>query len=1287
MAKKTSIKSKNGEKMLFKYQPVYPQAPMDMTYHYYDGDVLKIREEISTLIKSIDELKEYAKKCEGKIIGVDTETTGLTYQKDFIVGFSLCCEPGHAIYVPIRHQIRRADKVKETLTDENGNVLLTKTGKVRSKTVNKYTDFENPANLDPKQALDILYDIMLKAKLNIMHNSEFDLNMIKQEGYDVMKCPTFDTLILTYLYDAENKNWNKLKEASKIVLGRYPMKFYEALGDEENFRYVDLAVGYPYAASDALNVRDLYIKLKDDVRRLLNNAPNVISMDGVHKYDVMSRDNELIRAFTDYYNHAELIVDREEAKKYKANIEKQLAEVETTIYEYFGRGPFNLNSGSKEFKSAMADFEIDTGLKTETGATSYSKKGIEEMGRQIRAFKDILMNMKDIHYDSINGKLDKRASINDFRLANIIMSYGKRQFKMRETTNLLYLQTIEGIKMDKQMFFEELKILYKHENSKLRILQMIQTRSSLMKALNSYITKLTEVDTCRMRYRLQGTSSGRLSSGNGSKNDKSKNHYYIDLNAQNFTKPHSAMYNAIRSNAEGNILGWAFEPVTEDFVHEHKEDPEYYFVEGSDPKNNIRACIDAPEGRLIASLDYSAQEYKVLAILSQDTKMLTNFKRGLDPHTSTAYAIWGEENYDRQKRKKAKICVGNGTYLYTNNGLKKVEELSPEDKLVDFEGNYQDYVMTSDKGDLIKITWNTGITETYTPEHPLYVWNGKEFIWKEAQHIIETDDVVRFVGYHDVKVKPDVRDYTEFVKRRSQSKRYDFDINTKEFAYLTGLYLGDGSVIKYSEDKNNAGDPRLVQYCVEPGALEETLTRFQRLGVDYGTPELIGKNKTIYSVRTYNVAWANLIRDLFGWGKDKEVPDWIFTQWDKELLLEFIAGLVDSDGSSSINGIMTFDTTLPSLAKGFTLACGCCGIKTEARMKHTKYKGDDYTYTSITVYAGENKIPLLNTRKHSTMGKSSRLGNWSISEDYAKELYSHVYDGSVDRSRDKLRDTMTNIKAGRTRLTNANLPILRGFFRDFPIQENMQCVHLATSKRIENSEINVIQTVTHVYCTAGAANHNCNFLMNYGGGASTLAQSLDIPMEEAQDIIKGYEAGFFECTAWKRNCENDVISRQKGVCYSIFGRPRQFITLLSTASRLQDPKELTNLSQDYDVNELRKKGAGIEAGVKRRIISHLIQGCCGDICRWDLIQLYRKYFRNRDPHIDFMSTVHDEINFSIDIPYVVDYVRDIDDIMTITQLSSELPITTSVDLGYKLGVLFPFEWGDKERTVLVPKRA
>lgn len=859
--------------MLFKYVPVHPQAPLDRNYHYYDSEhVLKINNRLFTLIKSIDELKEYAKKCKDQLVGVDTETTGLTYYKDFIVGFSLCCEANHAIYVPIRHQIRRVDEVKEVLKGENGEPLLTKTGKVRTKTVNKYTDFDHPANLDPKEALDVLYDIMLNAKLNVMHNSEFDLTMLKAEGYDVLKCPTFDTTILTYLYDAENKSWNKLKEAAKIVLGRHPMKFFEALGGEENFRYVDLDVGYPYGAADALNVRDLYLRLKPEVVKLLKQAPSIVSMEDGKPYNVMMRDNELIRAFTDYYNHAKLLVDREAALEYKDSVEKQLVKVEETIYNFFGRGHFNLNSGSKEFKKAMEDFNIDTGMRTDKGAISYGKKGIEEMGRQLSALKDILMNMDKIEYDPIHGKLNKRGSTAEFKLIQAILRYGKKQFKLKETANLLYLQTIEGLKMDHQMLFDELKIMYKTENKKLEILKCIQVRSSLMKAINSYIVKLTEVDECIMRYRLQGTSSGRLSSGNGAKNDKSKNHYYIDLNAQNFTKPHSAMYNARRGDGPGNILGWEFEPVTEDFVHANKDNPDYYFVEGFDPKNNIRACIKAPKGRLIASLDYSAQEYKMIAILSGDRVMLNNFKKGLDPHTSTAYAIWGEENYDKQKRKKAKVC---------------------------------------------------------------------------------------------------------------------------------------------------------------------------------------------------------------------------------------------------------------------------------------------------------------------------------------------------------------------------------------------------------------------------------NFLMNYGGGYSTLSQSLDIPLEEAQDIIAGYEKGFWECTAWKRRSENTVIGKQKGVCYSIFGRPRQFISLLSTASKLQDPKELKRIAEEgsYNVNEISKKGQAIEAGVKRRIVSHLVQSPCGDICRWDLIQLYRKFFRNRDPHVDFLTTVHDEINFTIDEDYVIDYVRKIDDIMTVTELSADLPITTSVDLGYKLGVLYPFTWEDETRTNLVPKRA
>ena len=855
----------NLEKELLKYKAVYPQAPIDMKYHYYDGDVLKIRPETSTLIKSIDELREYVNSCKGVKIAVDTETTGLTYDKDFVVGFSIAKDMYHGIYVPIRHQIKRVEKVEVPLLDEAGNQLYTKAGKARVKKVTNETALENPLNLDPKEALDLLYEAMLNAQLVLMHNSEFDLTMIRQEGYDVMKCKTFDTTILTYLYDSENKGWNKLKEASKIVLGRHPMKFAEALGEEENFRFVDLEVAYPYGASDALNTFGLFEKLYPAVKALIAKAPKIMTFKGDDKpYNVVARDNELIRAFTDYYNRVDLLVNTDTAKEYQKYIEETLQSTETEIYEYFNKGLFNLATGSKEFKDTMKEFHIVTGAVTDKGAPSYGKEGITEMDRNLGKLKDILSNFKNIEYRENTGAFNKRQNKTALLLTELIKLYGKEQFQMTDSANLLTLRTVEGIKCTKHEIFDELKLMYKKVQQNMKILQLIQKRSSLMKALNSYIEKLTQVDKCHMRYRLQGTASGRLSSGNGSKSDKRKNHYFIDLNAQNLTKPHSAYYKAVPSDEPDNILGWKFELVTEEYYHQHKDDE--IIVEGSDPKNNIRNCLVAPKGRYILSLDYSAQEYLVLAILSGDHKMINNFKNGIDPHTATAYMVWGEEHYDRQKRKKAK---------------------------------------------------------------------------------------------------------------------------------------------------------------------------------------------------------------------------------------------------------------------------------------------------------------------------------------------------------------------------------------------------------------------------------GCNFLMNYCGGAPTLAKNLNIPLEEAEDIIRKYEEGFFECIQWKQKSMRDCIERQNGVCFTLFGRPRQFKSRLTTAADLAD----MGMRAGAGYNPYTSKSTGMIKAVERRIISHHIQSTCGDICRWDLIRLYRKYFKHRNPDIDFMTTVHDEINFTATKEKAVDFAREIDDIMTITDFREDLPIKTSIDVGYTLGVLFPFEWEDETRQRLVPKRA
>jgi hypothetical protein len=218
--------------------------------------------------------------------------------------------------------------------------------------------------------------------------------------------------------------------------------------------------------------------LGPEVRKLLGNAtPTPIIIDGATKpYSVYHRDNELICAFTDYYHHVTLPINMETAKAYKKKAQEDLAKAESEIYSYFDMGNFNLSTSSKDFKNAMVKAGIDTGLKTETGNVSYGKKGIENMTRKLRAFKDILRGFKYIDYDG--DKINKRKSPNELKLVEFITFFGRDMFKFKDTVNFLqHIRTKEDIKMTKMEFFEELKLLYKRENQKLHILKVIQNRS------------------------------------------------------------------------------------------------------------------------------------------------------------------------------------------------------------------------------------------------------------------------------------------------------------------------------------------------------------------------------------------------------------------------------------------------------------------------------------------------------------------------------------------------------------------------------------------------------------------------------------------------------------------------------------------------------------------------------------------------------------------------------------------------------------------------------------------
>lgn len=70
----------------------------------------------------------------------------------------------------------------------------------------------------------------------------------------------------------------------------------------------------------------------------------------------------------------------------------------------------------------------------------------------------------------------------------------------------------------------------------------------------------------------------------------------------------------------------------------------------------IRRCFISDPGERMVSVDYQAQELRVLAALSGDPTMIRAFKEGLDLHLLTAQAAWGSQvTKDSKERKYAKV--------------------------------------------------------------------------------------------------------------------------------------------------------------------------------------------------------------------------------------------------------------------------------------------------------------------------------------------------------------------------------------------------------------------------------------------------------------------------------------------------------------------------------------------------------------------------------------------------------------------------------------------------------
>lgn len=482
------------------------------------------------------------------------------------------------------------------------------------------------------EAIDLIYNKMVNTKATLMFNMRFDCRMMEYVGfdedelpleerwkkshfrYDMTKVNVFDIQALVFLADT-NKKYPSLKWAEEWFLGWRGASFEDTLGEAENFEYLDPRECYTYAATDALGTFLLFPK----VYPFYQEAKTSGQLDNSCLMPLMRYEEETIQ------------IDKEMLQSYAAGIDKEMEEVQQECWAIVGF-PFNLSS-PKEKSQIFDRLGISTGERNTRGEW---KSGEDDI--------DVALSTMD-----------------------------------KEDPNYKLLSNL---------------VLYAH----------------LRKQKTSYVDNIIEMcnndyhpNRLRFSYKTTEVPSGRLAAGG----DK-KNQYFAALNIQNIPKPHVEMWYYITVKealqAYPDLIKYMFEEkdgkkverrdwkytvtktvdgkeeVTEytmtrilDWVFANHpweiEGVQEYIIEGFQQKRNIRSCFLPDEGRYWVSIDYAAEELRIAALVSGEPVWQKVFIEGGDVHESTAKAIWGEENYNRDLRKLAKganfgILYGQNEYNF-----------------------------------------------------------------------------------------------------------------------------------------------------------------------------------------------------------------------------------------------------------------------------------------------------------------------------------------------------------------------------------------------------------------------------------------------------------------------------------------------------------------------------------------------------------------------------------------------------------------------------------------------
>ena len=584
--------------------------------------------------------------------------------------------------------------------------------------------------------------------------------------------------------------------------------------------------------------------------------------------------------------------------------------------------------------------------------------------------------------------------------------------------------------------------------------------------------------------------------------------------------------------------------------------------------------------------------------------LVTRYKGQITVNGNTAIKLFGEENYSKEARKKAK-CLSGETLVQTSYGVLTLRSLYDGWK----SGTYREDlkiatpsgmhhvldVMNNGTKDVLCLNMSNGDTLEATPDH--LVRSGNK--WIQVSSLNEGDCIDADICLSEVKVYPQIP--LSFVSGC-------FIPLNRDLAYLFGAVLGDGTIQK----KN-------VYYFSED---EELLSEIERIVKGLGFEprrnlHRIGKNgKPFFRIS----CGASRCREIFvGAGlvgdtghKLLRVPDVVFKS-PSECRFSFLQGIFDTDGTVSKLGNATscglcFCTSSQVFAKQCAMLCRSLGMMCLVSSDFNKTY--NRTYYKVRIRA-------------SSVRQFVSLGGFKCVH--------------------KQNTLMEWLDAGLC---------LKTYKKHYCIQSISSGVREVFDVSVDSEE--------HAFLANGLVVHNCaSFGILYGSGAQGFNSSFpEMSLDECRQFLAKFKEALPSIE--QGQAENVSYAREHGTINTGYGRQRRVRSYFQSGDRAQ------------------------VAFAERTVKNSVVQGTAADVLKLIFCRLWANVFKPY-PDVTFMSTIHDEVNFSMPKRLAREVIPICMECMTIRRDDWPVTLECSLSIGRdSLGDLIPFTY-NKETKEFIPE--